>query len=224
MDSGVDAGIAAWAEARRVRVEPSRSAHWQTTGAMGLCLALHLAFFLWLYHDRPQVTAKVAASTPALVVRWIESRDIAAALPMPRKPRPVRSAAPDRIRTQPDVTPSMPAHETVPTPNPTPRLSDQIDDANLLSSDDGVRYRPDPMRPIAPRLPGSDRRITGNFNLRREISPKDMVAMVGRVFGAYDSCRDVPGLMQDATLLKPQRYDDAQRRDLIERERRCSRR
>jgi hypothetical protein len=216
----MDAELAAWAAARRPRADGPGA---RTPGALALALGLagHLAFFTWLHQARPSLPPTQSKPEVALEVQWIPAAASRSALPMPHKPQRSRRAA------VPAPRPARAADDPEPTATAAtarPRLLDQIIGIGPASGPAQRFAAPDPLRPITPRLPGSEVRIVGDFKLRREFAPKDIVAVVGGLFGAYDTCRDVPGLVQDATLLNPQRYDDAERRALFDRERRCGRR
>lgn len=226
----MDESIAAWAASPRPRVA-ARAARTRT-GLLVLiaCLGLHLVFFAWLYHATPQLERPPAMAAAPLQVHWIPSSDLPSPPPMPRKRR---SAPPDPARRSPSRATDTPVSAprsvsapalAVPAPLPRPRrLGDQLGELDLLPPGEARYGRHDPMNPMRARLPSSDVRIVGNFTLRREITPADVVNAVGGFLfgGNYDPCPDIRGKLHQATVLAPDRYDDAQRRDLVERERRC---
>ena len=231
MYEDMDPQIAAWATMPRARAANAQPRLIPSL-AWTVCLAVHLAFFAWLSGSGPQVDASrhVATVEPAsrpIEVQWIAAPDLPASPPMPRKRRALRSAPPD-----PDANvqrPSLPqapleAPAAIATPrHRSPRLVDELSELDLLPPGEARFGKHDPMRPMRARLPGSGERIVGNFTVHRETTPADIVNMVGGLLfgGNVDLCPEIVGKLQEATLLHPERYDDAQRRDLVERERRC---
>ncbi|MCI1711033.1 MAG: hypothetical protein LKM32_01700 [Chiayiivirga sp.] len=230
MDEGLDEALARWAGGRRSPQRAQRAAPARVI-ALAICLALHLGFFAWLAGEnslpvKSRPDAAMAGPSIPIQVRWIARPDATEPLPMPRKPRRRRSAPPDAVVTAARPAP-IPAEIEVALPDAAPRripsLSDQVRDLDLLPPGEARFGKHDPMRPMRARLPGSGERIVGNFTVHREITPADVVNGIGALLfgGKVDPCPDIEGKLREATLLHPERYDDAQRRDLVERERRC---
>jgi hypothetical protein len=231
VDGDIDEQLMAWAAMRRPRANP-RSA-WFESGLLVLvaCLGLHLAFFTWLHRHAPRFERQPRVVPAPLQVHWIAAADRPSPVPMPRRSRAPRSIPPVATRP-PSLSPPAPSvmqSAEVATPSTaspatgSARLTDPLGELELLSPGESGFGPPDPLRPRRVRLPGSADRIVGRFDLRREITPRDVVNAVGGMLfgGNYNPCPDLRAKVHQATLLHPEQYDDAERRDLIERERRC---
>lgn len=139
---------------------------------------------------------------------------------------PQRSRAASRSPSKPSGLESADiATRAAPTRTAPPkRLVDQLGEIDLLPPAEQARFDPpDVMRARQARLPGSADRIVGRFEPRREITPEDVVnAVAGMLFGGnYNPCPDLRAKVHHATLLHPEQYAGTERRDLVERERRC---
>lgn len=197
---------------------------------IGLCLLLHLGFLMLL--RSPGATLPQPQSLPErrLEITFIERvAPVVDAHPsMPRRPARLAARSLRAVRIDPplprastrDSTLDAIAPEAPPSTSdllrPIPAFADGLDDDSKL----GIR---DPLRPLKPRLPGSEVAIVNGLRLRREITPEDVVKGVGAFLlgGGYEPCPDLLGTMHDATIVNPSRYSDAERRDLVESERRC---
>ena len=193
---------------------------------LAACLVGHLAAFVWLHRYAP-ASAPVVSAPKITQVTWIEATPEPAPPPMPRRSHP--STSTHRISAPTLYEPRlMPPSVETRTEASAPvleenhhRLTDQWETLDLIP-EKATRWRPDPMKPLAPRLPGSGEAIVQGFQLRRERSPADIVRFVGGLFGGnYDPCPDIQGKLHDATVLRPDKYRDSERSALVERERRC---
>lgn len=205
----LDAGATARARATRAVV-------------LAACLLLHLGLFALLAsQDGPAI--RTNPQRPMEIVFIERSVSAPAPPPMPRAASFRASRSLRAVTIEPPAIPLPPADVA---PDlvllPGRSLMEQI--PGVVASDPagppiGVR---DPMRPIGPRLPGGGIARVEGIRLRHRITPEDVVRSVGALFGGnYDPCPDVMGKMHDATIVNPERYSHAERRDLMQSERRC---
>ncbi len=195
---------------------------------VGLCLLLHLGFLILLRSSVPSFPQPAAERR--LEITFIEHTTAAEDAPpaMPRRTARLAVRSLRAVRIDPPVPRASTRDSTLEAiaPDAPPSASDLLQQipafADGLNDDSSLGVR-NPLRPIRPRLPGSEVAIVAGIKLRRQITPEDVVKGVGAFLfgGGYEACPDVLGTMHDATISNPARYTDAERRDLMESERRC---
>lgn len=194
--------------------------------AVGVALGVHALMLLWLLTGDQQ-RLPVAEDTP-LQVEWIRrAAEPPPVPPMPQAPRRterdarVRSAAVDRAVEPPPANAvdelaarTDEAPEAPPTARP---LSAQLG-AFAREGAAATQYERGPLDRPGQALPGRGEAFADGFHVRAELSPQDMVNAVGRFFGAGGAtCADLRRKMVSD-------ISDAERRALIDDERRLCRR
>ena len=197
---------------------------------LGACVLAHLALGLWLVRP-PQPTVP----QQALQVTFIPADPQRVQRPPPppfplapqrpetrhgarTPPRPTASAPPD-VRTEPQAP--TPAPEATPRAPTTGQLLDAIEAAARAATGEAMPAPRDPTRRQAPRVPGRAEPYTPEaIVLRREMSPEDIVRMVGMLFGGnYHPCPDTQNKIRDL-VARNERVGEDELRVLIDRERR----
>jgi hypothetical protein len=201
--------------------------------AAAVTLIVHVLLLAWILQaGRPTPNAAAAHQDTRLWVEWLQAEPaLTEPPPMPQAPsRPnLRSArTPTAAPLAPSPTPALDSsHATEPLATPADssnlfapgrlidRIHAQLDDSGRVAAPaEGASLERPP-----PRLPGREDAIVEGFYVREEASPADVVAMVGSLFGGAKgaTCTDLRGkIMSDIS--------DAERRRLIDDERRICRR
>ena len=194
------------------------------TAVLGLCLGLQFGFWLLLLRQTEPMPMRAAAPERVLELVLIDTPPRPPEVgppPAARRTRtPLRSLR--AVRIDPPSAAAVTAVPTTPPAPPGRSLSSQVSGLGASLGEVEEIGVLDPMRPRTARLPGRATAIVGGFHVRRERTPADVVRAIGVIFGGnYDPCPDLVGKMHDATIANPDRYSDAERRDLVERERGC---